>query len=217
MSVITTDSQLADIPGLIRCETTPREEGFAIAAELTHSVYTHDQIYGRFCTVQDYIDCPPEHVFDYLNDVRGLDEYTYSTRDFKQVGEDGLYVGWDKLGDDTKIYLRVVGNREALTLDYHCAWDQGDELWMIYLYRIVPAQLVLNKPGSVIIWTNCRHPYYDDNPSPELAPSPGRAWVGDMWGLFYAGHAIELANLKAILEYRHSRGLPILPRSGEAS
>lgn len=207
-----TSLPLADIPNLVRCETTSRDATFARAAEMTHAVYPHDQIYGQFCTVQSYIDCPPEDVFDYLCDVRNLDEYTYSTRDFTPTGTPGLYVGWDRLGDDTKIYVRLVPNREALTLDYHCAWDQGDKLWMIYLFRIVPAQLVLNKPGSVVFWTNCHHPYYDDNPYPELAPSPDRTWVGEIWPLFYAGHQIELDNLKTILEYRSSRGLPVSER-----
>ncbi|MGA8114104.1 MAG: SRPBCC family protein [Actinocatenispora sp.] len=205
----TTSPQLADIPDLVRCETTSRDDIIAKATDRTHSVYPHDEVYGDFCTIQDYIDCPPEDVFEYLCNVHNLDEYTVSTRDFSPTGTPGLYVGWDTLADDTKIYMRLKPNREALTLDYYCAWDQGEELWMIYLFRIVPAEPVLNKPGSVVVWTNCHHPNYDKNPYPELAPDPDRIWVGDLWPLFYAGHRIELDNLKAILEYRHSRGLPI--------
>jgi hypothetical protein len=75
--------------------------------------------------------------------------------------------------------------------------------------RVVPARLVLDKPGSVITWTNCRHPYYDDNPHPEMTPRPDRPWVGDFWDLFYAGHTVEMNNLKAILEHRHRNGLPV--------
>lgn len=205
-----TTSPLADIPGLLRCETTEREVGIAQAMEMTHSVYTHEQIYGQFCTLQDYIDCPPDDVWEYLADDRNLDEWTYSTRDFEPVpGQPGLKVGWDRLADDTRIYLRTKGNKEARTLDYHCAWDQGEKLWMIYLMRVIPAEVVLDKPGSVVVWSNCRHPWYDNNPHPELASSPDRVWVGDLWPLFYAGHAIELANLKAILEHRHRNGIPV--------
>ncbi|WP_416905246.1 SRPBCC family protein [Micromonospora echinospora] len=204
-------SPLADIPNLLRCETTPREAALAKAAEMTHAVYPHDAVYGQFCTVQDYIDCPPEDVFDYLSDLRNLDEWTYSTRHFEPVpgATDGLHVGWDTLADDTRIYAKVVAHRESLSVDYHCAWDQGDELWMIYINRIIPAELVLKKPGSVLVWTNCRHPYYDDNPNKHLVADPNRVWVGDMWPLFYAGHRAELDNLKTILEYRHSRGIPV--------
>lgn len=205
----TAPHQLADIPGLVRCETTTRDDILARAMSATRPVYPHDEVYGDFCTVQDYIDCPPQEVFDYLCDINSLDEYTVSTRSFRPTDTPGLYVGWDTLADDTRIYMRLKPNRETLTLDYHCAWDQGEELWMIYLFRIVPAQQVLNKPGSVVIWTNCRHPNYDKNPYPHLAPSPDRIWVGDLWPLFFAGHRIELDNLKRILEYRSSRGLPV--------
>jgi hypothetical protein len=76
---------------------------------------------------------------------------------------------------------------------------------MVYLNRIVPAERVLKKPGSVVLWTNCRHPYYRHNPYPERAPRSRPIWVGDMWDWFYAGHAAEMQNLKAILEYRHQQ------------
>ena len=64
--------------------------------------------------------------------------------------------------------------------------------------------------GCVVLWTNCRHPYYDDNPFPEKAPKGRQVWVGDMWPFFYAGHKIELDNLKHILEYRHTNGLAMM-------
>jgi hypothetical protein len=38
-----------------------------------------------------------------------------------------------------------------------------------------------------------------------------------MWPFFYAGHTIELRNLKAILEYRHKHGLPIGPHLREGA
>jgi hypothetical protein len=142
-----------------------------------------------------------------MKDIKSLEEWTYSTRDYKPVdGEDDLFCGIDAVGGgNTKIYAKVESNRDAMTIDYHCAWDQGDELWMIYLNRIVDAQKVLNKPGSIVFWQNCYHPYYDKNPYPELAPK-GRPWVGEMWDFFYAGHTIEFENLKQILETRYKEG-----------
>ena len=65
-----------------------------------------------------------------------------------------------------------------MTVDYHCAWDQGRHLWMIYLMRVVDAQVVFDKPGSVVLWTNCHHPFYDRNPYPETAPPNGRYGSG---------------------------------------
>jgi Polyketide cyclase / dehydrase and lipid transport len=203
------ESALADIPGLVRVESTRPEDLVAQCLEMTRPAYSHEQVYGRYCTVEEYVDCPPEQAFAYLRKGHHLEEWTFSVRDFEPAGTPGLWVGYDRLEAGTRIYCRVVANPDAMTVDYHCSWDQGDRLWMIYLMRVVPAALVLDKPGCVITWTNCRHPYYDTNPYPELAPNPDRPWVGEFWDLFYAGHLLEMRNLKAILEYRHRNGLPV--------
>lgn len=203
-------NNIQDIPGLIRRENTDKPEMSGLMNDITHAVYPHDQIYGDYCPIQEYVNCPPEKVFEYMADPYCLQEWTYSMREFQKVNDQGLFVGKDKIGDNTDIYFKVKSNKEALIVDYHCAWDQGDDLWMIYLNRIVPAELVLNKPGSVIFWQNCRHPYYNHNPYPEKAPAK-RPWVGQFWDFFYAGHTVELQNLKKILEYRHANNLPVGP------
>jgi hypothetical protein len=205
---------LAGIEGLVRCEQYDREHLGELISEMTHTVYRHDQVYGRYCTIHAHIDCPPDEVFAYMANPYNLMEWTYSVRSLRPTDEPDLLVGVDSV--DTPIYCRTVSNRSAGTVDYHCAWDQGRELWMIYLNRIVPAERVLKRPGSVVIWTNCHHPYYDANPFPQLCRDSNRAWVGDWWPLFYAGHTIELSNLKRILEHRRARGIPLTPRFWEA-
>lgn len=202
-------NSLEKINGLRRIETTDKNEMGGIMADITRAVYPHDQIYGDYCPIQGYINCPPEKVFEYMSNPYCLAEWTYSMREFKALDND-LFVGKDKIGENTDIYFKVKSNKEALTVDYHCAWDQGEELWMIYLNRIVPAELVLGKPGSIVFWQNCRHKNYFNNPYPEKAPI-GRPWVGEFWDFFYAGHKVELDNLTAILEYRHKNNLPIGP------
>lgn len=204
------DVDVSQIPGLRRIELTDKHEMGGLMADLTHAVYSHKQVYGDYCPIQSYIDCPPEKVFEYMANPYCLLEWTYSMRDFEQVSSDGLFKGKDKIGKNTDIFFQVKANKEALIVDYHCAWDQGDKLWMIYLNRIVPAELVLNKPGSVVFWQNCYHPHYENNPFPDLAPE-GRPWVGNFWDFFYAGHTVELENLKSILEYRHKNNLPMTP------
>ena len=96
-------SPLADIPGLHRVETTSRDEMMATAAEMTHAVYPHDQVYGPYCTIQGHIDCPPELVFDYLKKGHHLEEWTYSLRGFKPAGQPGLWKGEDRLEPGTAI------------------------------------------------------------------------------------------------------------------
>jgi hypothetical protein len=199
------------IPNVRRFENFSKDEMTALAMDLTHGVYPHEDVYGSYCTLEQYIDCPPEAVFEYLADVRCLEEWTYSMRDFAETGRKDLYVSYDKIGGKTRIYTQVKAVPGSLTVDYHCAWDQGDELWMIYLMRVVPAELVLKKRGSVVLWTNCKHPYYERNPFPERAPEDRKIWVGDLWHFFYAGHDVEMQNLKAILEHRHAHGQPVRP------
>ena len=199
------------IPNLRRIETFTKEQMVSYAMELTHTVYPHDEVYGQYCTVEEYIDCPPEQVFEYLADPYSLAEWTFSLRDFGAPDANGVIPSLDRIGGETKIFTRTISNRDAMTVDYHCAWDQPDQLWMIYLMRVVPAQLVLNRPGSVVLWTNCRHPNYDKNPFPDKAPPSRKVWVGELWPFFYAGHWVEMQNLKHILEYRHRHGLAAGP------
>lgn len=209
------EPQVDGIPDLKRIEAFSRDQMADFCLEETRSVYPHEQVYGRYCTLEEYINCPPEDVFRYLADTRSLEEWTWSTRDFVETDEPGLMQGWDRLADDTQIFCRTVSNADAMTVDYHCAWDQGQHLWMIYLMRVVPAQLVFGKPGSVVLWSNCHHPNYDDNPYPKTAPEDRDTWVGDLWPLFYAGHVVEMQNLKKILEHRHANGLTICPWATE--
>lgn len=202
--------ELELIPGLRRIETFPKDSMNTLAMELTHAVYPHDEIYGQYCTLEGCIDCPPEEVFRYLAEPRTLAEWTYSLRD-PEPAPGGQVRFIDRIGGATQIYVKTVSSAGAMTVDYHCAWDQGEALWMIYLMRVVPASLVLDRPGSVVLWTNCRHPFYDRNPFPDRGPPERKVWVGDLWPFFYAGHQVELDNLTAILEHRHARGVPVIP------
>ncbi|MCZ4651856.1 SRPBCC family protein [Gordonia amicalis] len=201
----------ATLAGLVRIETHPRPVATPLVLDKLRSVYPHDQIYGEFCPVQGYVDAPPREVFDWLAHTRSLEEWSYSLRGFTETEEPGLWVAQDRLGADTEIYVRTVASPESMTVDYHCAWDQGRHLWMIYLMRVVDAQVVFDKPGSVVLWVNCHHPFYDENPFTETAPPERPVWVGDFWDTFAPGHQIELDNLTAIAEYRHRNGLPLTP------
>ena len=123
------------LDGVVRIETSPREKATPIIMEMMRSVYPHDQVFGEYCTVNDYIDCPPDELYAYLSDTRSLEEWTYSLRGFTPTEEPGLWLAYDRLGSETEIYTRTVANPDARTVDYHCAWDQGKHLWMIYLMR----------------------------------------------------------------------------------
>ena len=55
-----------NIENLKRVENTDKDEMGGIVADLTHAVYPHDEVYGGYCPIQSYIDCPPEKVFEFL-------------------------------------------------------------------------------------------------------------------------------------------------------
>jgi len=205
------NTDINSIKDVKRIENFTRDSMKSLCMDLTHSVYPHEEMYGNYCTIQEYIDCPPEQVYQYLAQTHSLLEWTYSLRDMEPTDSKDLFLFKDKIGEHTHCYCKTVAHPEAMTVDYHCAWDQGDHLWMIYLMRVIPAPLVLNKPGSVVLWTNCHHPFYEENPYPDSAPKARPVWVGDFWHMFYAGHWIEMQNLKHILEYRHKNKLPIGP------
>ena len=100
---ITAHSGTADpIEGVTRIETSPREQATPIILEMMRSVYPHDQVFGEFCTVNSYIDCPPDELFDYLADTRCLEEWTYSLRGFTPTEEPGLWLAYDRLGSETQ-------------------------------------------------------------------------------------------------------------------
>ena len=197
------------IDNLVRCETVDQETFAKLCKKHSRRLYPHHEIYEQYCSLQEYIECPPEQLFAYLSQTESLLEWTYSLRNMATTNTPGLVMFGDKIGGPTKCYCRTESDAEALTVDYHCAWDQSEELWMIYYMRIIPAQEILNKPGSIVTWTNCGHPYYKNNPYPELAPEQRQIWVGDGWPFFKAGHALELENLKKICEYRYKEGINV--------
>ena len=96
------------IDGVIRIETAPREKATPIIMEMMRSVYPHDQVFGQYCTVNDYVDCPPRELFEYLSDTRSLEEWTYSLRGFATTVEPGLWRAYDRLGSETEIYTCLL-------------------------------------------------------------------------------------------------------------
>ncbi len=81
------------IDGVIRVETAlAKEKATPIIMEGMRSVYPHDEVSGTYCTVNDYVDCPPDELYDWLADTRCLEEWTYSLRGFEPTEEPGLWV-----------------------------------------------------------------------------------------------------------------------------
>ena len=99
------------IDGVVRIETTPLEETAANFFTQIRSAYPHNEVFGQYCTVNDYVDCPPDELFEYLSDTRSLEEWTYTLRGFTPSDEPGLWLAYDRLLPDTTIYTRTVRQR----------------------------------------------------------------------------------------------------------
>jgi hypothetical protein len=203
----TNNKPLADIRGLFRSEEHPPETSMPKFIAATKEQYPAEEVFGDYCPVFSYIRCPVEKAFEYAANPFSLEEWTYTLRDLKHVQGD-LYVGREALAPDTVIYVQTNSYAESGVVDYLCAWDQGNELWMRYYCRFIDAMPTFGKPGTVLMWVNCRHPYYlRTSPNlpdfiKEAQARKDRPWVGDVWHLFKAGHQVEADNLKLILESR---------------
>lgn len=190
-------------------ETTSGENMMKLMQGMTKESYSHDEIYGQYCPLSTHIDVPYDIVFEYAANSRALAEWTYSIRNMKHLGG-GLYRADEMIQPNTEIYIRTDAQKgpDMGTVVYPCAWDQGRELWMRYYLTIIDSAKVFNKPGTVVLWTNCKHPYYDRNTTDvpdyiaEGRARTDRVWVGDIWPLFHAGHTLEINNMKKILEHR---------------
>ena len=190
--------------GLVRAETVSIDEFEEQCQQMTKRLYPHHELYGDYCSLEAFVECSADALFQYLAQPASLLEWTYSLRNMKAVDQDLVMFG-DKVGGPTQCYCRTESDADAMTVDYHCAWDQAETLWMIYYMRVMPAER-WGRKGALVTWTNCCHPFYKTNPWPELAPPERSIWVGDGWPFFKAGHQMELDNLKAIAEYRTQRG-----------
>jgi hypothetical protein len=212
--LVTNDIPFREIPGLYSSEDHGIPDVLAKMESMTKAEYSHEEIFGKYCHLGEYIEVPLDIVFEYAANAFSLEEWSFSIRQCEHIGG-GIYKGLEMLANDTPIYLRSDAYPDSGVVDYLCAWDQGDELWMRYYFRFVDAMPTIGKPGTIVLWTNCKHPYYDKN-TDHTVPTEikrqmdreDRTWVGDMWPGFDAIHKIEMSNLKRILEYRYQNAGP---------
>ncbi|VAW95240.1 hypothetical protein MNBD_GAMMA21-1426 [hydrothermal vent metagenome] len=209
--LITNDVPVSEIPGLYLCEQHGIPDVSKKLQDMTKEKYNHDEIFANYCHLGEYVHCPVDMAYQYCANVYSLEEWCFSLRNFQHIGG-GLYKGQEALANDTVIYIRAEAYSDSRVVDYPCAWDQGDELWMRYYFRFIDAMPTIGKAGTIILWTNCKHPYYDRDtsfPVPEYIKNEinrtDRKWVGDIWKYFDAIHKIEMSNLKNILEYRYQQ------------
>lgn len=204
--LVTRGVDINKIPGVVNCFLPSFASAMQEIAELTKPTYTAEEMFGRQVTLMEHIEVPIEMAFEYAANLYSLEEYSATVRNLEHLGG-GLYRGLDTLGAYASIYLKLEVFKDSKCVDYLCAWDQPHEMWMRYHWRFFDAMPLIGKIGTVLLWTNFRHPYYDKtSPAPpyvaEGRAMPDRLWVGDFYQQFYAAHTLEARNFKRILEHR---------------
>jgi len=189
------DSSADNKERIITIENTSRDEIWSLIKARTKDYYAHGEIFGNFCNVNQYINVPVDLAYDYLSNIENLEEWTFSVRSLKPVGG-GLYEGIEAIVENTKIYIRADCYPESRVIDWPCAWDQNEDLWMFYATRLVDAKHALGTDGTVLIWTNFRHQNYINGPRPELIEG---------WNYMQVIHGLEANNLRIILENKYRK------------
>ena len=60
------------IEGVVRIETSTLERTAPIFMAEMRSLYPHDEVFGQYCTVNAYVDCPPDELFEYMRRSTGF-------------------------------------------------------------------------------------------------------------------------------------------------
>lgn len=206
-SLATGGIMLEQIKGLFRIETNTREDALDRFDRDTKERYAHDDLFGRYCFISEFIHVPPSFAFSYMANVFSLEEWTIGIRDLKHIGGE-MYQGKDRLGGNTEIFVHSHAQKDAHTIDYAFAWDQKEELWVRRYMRLVDATAALNRPGTIVSWFMWKHPYYEKSSHlpqwlKEAQRKTERVWIGDYWRHVHAWHKIEADNLRYILEHRY--------------
>jgi hypothetical protein len=183
------------IEGLFRKETHSIAQIMDIVGSRHRDVLSYEDVYGTFVTLTRHLPLPVDYVFDYLSRVSSLEEFTLSLRNFLPCsGRPGLWVGEEHFRPGTRIYLRCLAYRESYCVDHPCAWDNSENLWCYYAFRLYDGKRVMDRPGTVVQWSNFRHRNYEEG-------GPFKELIG-AFPRFYEIHGLELDNLTTILKAR---------------
>ena len=192
---------LNQIEGLVRMESHSGKQVMEIVEERFRETLAHQDVHGTFVTLTRHLPLPLDYLFNYLSHVPNLEEFTLSLRNFRACTDrDGLWVGEEHFRPGTQIYLKCIAHPESGCIDHPCAWENSENLWSYYSFRLFDGKRVMNRPGTVVQWTNFRHKNYEaEGPFQELI---------DAFPRFYEIHGIELDNLSRILEarFKHEYG-----------
>lgn len=206
-AILDENSRVENIKGLYRAEHYSERDIEARLENATKEKYRHDEMFKSWCSITDFIDAPIDFVWNYSANIYSLEEWSFSIRDLKYIG-DGIYQGRE-YHHDTDIFIQNEAIKEAHVVDYRYAWDQKKELWVRHFLRFIDAKDILNRRGTLMLWSHFKHPYHErcTSSSPEWLKDAqnkkNRVWMGQKWPYVYAAQKLLADNLRFILEHRY--------------
>ena len=90
--IVTNGIPFRDIPGLYSSEDHGIPEVLEKMKSMTKDRYSHEEIFGNFCHLGEYIAVPLDIVFEYAANAHSLEEWAFSLRQCEHIGG-GVYKG----------------------------------------------------------------------------------------------------------------------------
>lgn len=132
---------------------------------------TWEELNGGFISSHFFVlDVPFEQSWDYLTNLRNMNQWTVSTRGVIPYRDD--FVGAEVLSPLGMVMADTDTYEAAKTFDIRMANTRffrhfHNDKWMTSSFRILDAADSVGKVGTVVVWTTFKHANYDA--LPELA------------------------------------------------
>lgn len=153
-----------------------------------------DEAHSEFVNVHGFAEnVPIEKAWDYISDIRTLEEWTMSVRNIRPMPDlNGRkrYQSEDILAPGGEIYFLENKIPESRTVEWWVG-HHPEDIWMYYCMRVLDGELIMGRPGSVVTWVNFAHANFQRH---EMLAKGFR--------LMPIAHGIERDNLMKILVHR---------------
>ncbi len=149
-----------------------------------------DQIFCDFVPSMAVFErVPLQDAYDFIANTYNMNRWTLSMRRLEEI-EPGLFQGDEDATPTGKIFIRAEHDPQNHLITWRCGHESPQDLWIVYKGFLVDAMPSLGRPGTAFFWTNFVHQRVKEDPQLRFG-----------FKCMYAAHALEMANLKAILEH----------------
>jgi hypothetical protein len=104
--------------------------------------------------VSAYIGAPPDSVYEYIADLKNLDEWTLSSRMKEQIDEDTWLAASSGYQNDLYYHIRKFPGEPFRGIEWHCGTRRGDyfQVYPTFLFRPSYVEPGSEEPGVYFHW-----------------------------------------------------------------